>query len=186
MSKLIYSSITSLDGYVEDEQGNFDWAEPDEELHSFINHLERPVGTYLYGRRMYETMVYWESSERQSDPSPVSREFADIWRAAEKIVFSRTLRDVSSSLTRVERRFDPESVREMKAVAPRDIAVGGAELAGHAFRARLVDELQLFVVPVVLGGGKRSLPRDIRIKLELLDSRRFEGGALFLQYRIRI
>ena len=185
MAKLIYSAIASLDGYVADEDGNFDWAAPDEEVHTFINDLDRPLGTYLYGRRMYETMVGWETDHTLAEQSPVMRDFAQIWQAADKIVYSRTLEAVSTARTRIERDFEPDAVRQMKASAQRDMIVGGADLAAHAFRARLVDECHLFVVPIVVGGGKRSLPDDVRVKLELLDERRFEGGVVYLHYRTR-
>jgi dihydrofolate reductase len=185
VAKLIYSAITSLDGYVADEDGNFDWAVPDEEVHCFINDLERPVGTYLYGRRLYETMVAWETDPTLADQSPVMRDFAQIWQAADKIVYSKTLEAVSTARTRIERDFDLGAVRQMKARAERDISVGGPELAAQAFRAGLVDECHLFVVPMVVGGGKRSLPNDVRLKLELLDERRFGNGMVHLHYRTR-
>jgi dihydrofolate reductase len=185
VAKLIYSAIASLDGYVADEEGNFDWAVPDEEVHAFINDLARPVGAYLYGRRLYETMVGWETDPTLADQSPVLRDFAEIWQAADKIVYSKTLEAVPTARTRIERDFDPEAVRQMKALAGRDLMVGGPELAAHAFRAGLVDECHLFVVPMVVGGGKRSLPDDVRMKLELLDERRFGNGMVYLKYRIR-
>ena len=185
MAKLIYSAIASLYGYVADEEGNFDWAVPDEEVHAFINDLERPVGAYLYGRRLYETMLGWETDPTLADQSPVLRDFAEIWQAADKIVYSKTLEAVPTARTRIERDFDPEAVRQMKALAGRDLMVGGPELAAHAFRAGLVDECHLFVVPMVVGGGKRSLPDDVRMKLELLDERRFGNGMVYLKYRIR-
>jgi dihydrofolate reductase len=184
MAKLIYSAITSLDGYVADEDGNFDWAAPDEEVHSFVNDLERPVGTYLYGRRMYEVMVYWETAHTLADQPPFSRDFAEIWQAADKIVYSRTLETAGSARTRIERDFDPETVRQLKASAERDITVGGPDLAAQAIEAGLVDEFQLFVAPVVVGGGKRALPDNVRLKLELLDERRFGSGVVYLHYRI--
>jgi dihydrofolate reductase len=183
MAKLIYSAISSLDGYIEDETGSFDWAAPDEEVHAFVNDLERPVGTYLYGRRMYETMVFWETGHTLSDPSPAVRDFTRLWQAADKIVYSRTLAGVSSARTRLEREFDPEAVRRLKAAAERDISVGGPELAAQGMRAGLVDEWHLLLVPVVVGGGKRSLPRDVSLRLELLDERRFGNGTVFLRYR---
>jgi dihydrofolate reductase len=185
MPKLIYSAITSLDGYVADEDGNFDWAAPDEEVHTFVNDLERPVGTYLYGRRMYEVMVAWETMDTGPDQPPVMRDFAEIWRAAEKVVYSRTLETVSSARTRIERDFDPEAVRQMKAQAGRDITVGGPDLAAQAIKAGLVDEYHLFVAPIVVGGGKQSLPDNVRLKLELLNERRFENGVVYLHYRTR-
>jgi dihydrofolate reductase len=185
MAKLVYSAIASLDGYIEDEGGSFDWAEPDEEVHAFINDLERPLGTYLYGRRMYEMMVGWETDPSIADQSPLMRDFAEIWQAADKIVYSGTLETAPTARTRIERHFDPEAVRQMKTSAERDMVVGGAELAAHAFRAGLVDECHLFVAPVVVGGGKRSLPGDVRLDLDLLDERRFEGGMVYLRYRTR-
>jgi dihydrofolate reductase len=184
VAKLIYSAIASLDGYVADEEGNFDWAVPDEEVHAFINDLERPVGAYLYGRRLYETMLGWETDPTLADQSPVLRDFAEIWQAADKIVYSKMLEAVPTARTRIERDFDPEAVRQMKALAGRDLMVGGPELAAHAFRAGLVDECHLFVVPMVVGGGKRSLPDDVRMKLELLDERRFGNGMVYLYYRV--
>jgi dihydrofolate reductase len=183
MAKLIYSAITSLDGYVADEDGNFDWAAPDEEVHSFVNDLERPVGTYLYGRRMYEVMVFWETAHTLPDEPPVVQDFAQIWQAADKIVYSTTLEKASSARTRIERAFDPDAVRQMKASARRDITVGGPDLAGQAIKAGLVDELHLFVAPVVVGGGRQSLPNDVRLDLDLVDERRFGNGVVHLHYR---
>jgi dihydrofolate reductase len=180
MARLIYSAITSLDGYVADENGNFDWAEPDEEVHTFINDLQRPVGTYLYGRRMYEVMVAWETITFANQP-PVMRDFAEIWQAADKIVYSRTLETASSARTRIERDFDPEAVRQMK--AGRDLSVAGPHLAAQAIRAGLVDEWHVFVAPIVVGGGTRFFPSGVRVKLELLDQRRFAGGMVHLHYR---
>jgi dihydrofolate reductase len=185
MAKLIYSAITSLDGYVADEDGNFDWAAPDEEVHAFVNDLERPVGTYLYGRRMYEVMVFWETARTFADQRPVMQDFAKIWQAADKVVYSTTLAAVSSARTRIERDFDPEAVRRMKAAAGRDLGVGGPHLAAAAIRAGLVDEYQLFLVPFMVGGGTQSLPDNVRVQLELLDERRFGGGVVFLRYRTR-
>ena len=185
MAKLIYSAITSLDGYVADEEGNFDWAAPDEEVHTFVNDLERPVGTYLYGRRMYEVMAYWETAHTLADQPPFALDFAQIWQAADKIVYSRTLETVNSARTRIERDFDPEAVRQMKEQAGRDITVGGPYLAAQAIRAGLVDECHLFVAPIVVGSGKQSLPNDVRLELELLDERRFGNGVVYLQYRTR-
>jgi dihydrofolate reductase len=185
VAKLIYSAIASLDGYVADEDGNFDWAVPDEEVHAFINDLDRPVGTYLYGRRMYETMVGWETDPTLADRSPLMRDFAQIWQAADKIVYSRTLERVISARTRIERDFDPEAVRRTKAAAGRDLIVGGPDLAAHAIKAGLVDEWHLFVTPIVVGGGKRSVPDNVRVRLELLDERRFKGGVVYLHYRTR-
>jgi len=185
MAKLIYSAITSLDGYVADEDGNFDWAEPDEEVHAFVNELERPVGTYLYGRRMYEVMVYWETAQTLVDPPPFVEDFAELWQAADKIVYSKTLETVSSARTRIERDFDAETVRQLKASARRDITVGGPELAAQAIEAGLVDELHLFLTPIVVGGGKQSLPDGVHLKLELLSERRFGNGVVHLHYLAR-
>jgi dihydrofolate reductase len=186
MAKLIYSAIASLDGYVADEDGNFEWAVPDEEVHTFINDLERPVGTYLYGRRMYEVMVGWETDPTLADQSPLMRDFAEIWQAADKIVYSKTLQTVSSARTRIERDFDPEAIRQMKVRAGSDIIVGGPELAAQAIKAGLVDEWHLFVVPIVVGGGKQSLPNNVHQKLELLDERRFGNGMVYLRYHTRM
>jgi len=185
MAKLIYSAIASLDGYTADEHGNFDWAEPDEEVHAFINDLERPIGTFLYGRRMYETMAAWETDASLAADSELLRDFAQIWQAADKIVFSKTLRSASTDRTRIERDFDPEAVRQIKTSAPSDLTIGGPHLAAQAFKAGLVDECQLFIAPIVVGGGNQSLPDEIRLKLELLDERRFAGGMVYLRYRVR-
>ena len=185
MAKLIYSALTSLDGYVADEDGNFDWAKPSEEVHVFVNDLERPVGTHLYGRRMYEVMAYWETVETFADLPPFARDYAKIWQAADKIVYSRTLAEVSSARTRIERDFDIDAVRHLKATADRDISVGGPDLAAQAIEAGLVDELHLFLAPVVVGGGKPSLPDKVRLELELLDERRFANGVVHLHYRTR-
>ena len=185
MAKLIYSAITSLDGYIADEDGNFDWAAPDEEVHSFVNDLERPVGTYLYGRRMYEVMAPWETAHTFADQRPVMQDFAQLWQAADKIVYSRTLETVSSARTRIEPDFDPEAVRQMKAQAGRDITVGGPDLAAQAIKAGLVDEFHLFFVPIMVGGGNQALPDHVRLKLELLDQRRFGSGVVHLRYATR-
>jgi dihydrofolate reductase len=183
VAKLIYSAIASLDGFVADERGRFDWAAPDDEVHAFLNELERPVGTYLYGRRMYEVMVAWENLPLDDQP-PFTRDFAELWRAADKVVYSRTLETVSSARTRVERDFDPDAVRQLKATADRDFTVGGPELAGQALKAGLVDELQLFLAPVVVGGGTRGLPDGIRVELELQDERRFGNGTVYVRYLV--
>jgi dihydrofolate reductase len=185
VGKLIYSAIQSLDGYIEDESGSFDWAEPDEETHAFVNDLERSVGTYLLGRRMYEMMSYWESIELAGQP-PYIQDFAAIWQAAEKIVYSRTLEAASTARTRIERDFEPEAIQQLKAAAERDLDVGGPELAAHAFEAGLVDEVRLFVAPVVVGGGKRALPDNIRLSLELVDERRFGSGMVHVRYRTNV
>jgi dihydrofolate reductase len=182
MAKLIYSSISSLDGYVADEEGNFDWAMPDEEVHAFVNDLERPVGTYLYGRRMYETMVYWETAHFLDGQTHLEQDFAAIWQAADKIVYSKTLESVSSARTRIERDFDVQAVRQIKAAAGRDLTVGGPNLAGQAIKAGLVDEFHLFVTPVLVGGGKQSLPNNVLLRLRLLDVRRFGNGVVHLHY----
>ena len=184
MGKLLHTAITSLDGYIEDESGRFDWAEPDEEAHTFVNDLERPVGTYLYGRRLYETMVYWETADTVADQPPYILDYAAIWQAADKVVYSRTLEAPSGARTRIERDFEPEAIRGLKEAADRDLSVGGAELAAQALQAGLVDEIRLFVAPVVVGGGKRALPDGVRAKLELLDERRFGSGMVFLRYRV--
>jgi dihydrofolate reductase len=183
MARLIYFAITSLDGYIEDEGGTFEWAAPDAEVHAFINDLERPVGTYLYGRRMYETMAGWETDPSIAAQSPVARDFAQLWQAADKLVYSRTLGAVSTARTRIARDFDPAAVRQLKARAAGDLAVGGPALAAHAFKAGLVDELHLFLTPVVVGGGKPALPSKVRLNLELLDERRFGNGMVYLRYR---
>jgi dihydrofolate reductase len=179
---LVYSAITSLDGYVADADGNFEWAAPSEEVHAFVNEVERPIGTYLYGRRMYETMLPWDDAAAFAEASPVSREFSEIWRAADKVVYSTTLESVSSARTRLERAFDPEAVRRMKAEG--DLSVGGAGLAAEALRAGLVDEIQLFLTPAVVGGGTRALPDGLRLDLELLDERRFASGVVYARYRL--
>jgi dihydrofolate reductase len=185
MAKLIYSAITSLDGYVADENGNFDWAAPDEEVHRFVNDLERPIGTYLYGRRIYETMVYWETAHTLPDQPPFIEDFAGIWQAADKIVYSKTLDTLSSARTRIERDFDPEAVRQLKATAGHDISVGGADLAAQAIKAGLVDEYHLFLTPIIVGAGHQSLPDHVRLELELLDERRFGNGVVHLHYRTK-
>ena len=181
MASLIYVAIASLDGYVEDEQGRFDWAAPDEEVHGFVNDLVRPVGTDLYGRRMYETMVYWETGG--GDQATVYRDYAQIWRAAEKVVYSRTLQTVSSERTRIEREFDPSAIRRLKEGSRSDITIGGAELAGQAIVEGLVDECHLLLAPVLVGGGKPALPSGVHAELELLDERRFRSGFVHLHHR---
>jgi dihydrofolate reductase len=183
MAKLIYSAIASADGYVEDADGSFGWAAPDEELLRFVNELERPVGTYLYGRRMYQTMLYWETAGQVPGLPASVRDFARIWQAADKVVFSAMLTSVSSMRTRIERTFEPSVISRMKQAADRDMTVGGADLAGQALIAGLVDELQLFLMPVIVGGGKPALPAGARLELELLDTRPFATGAVFLRYR---
>jgi dihydrofolate reductase len=184
MAKLIYAAIASLDGYVEDAEGRADWAMPDEEVHAFVNDLERPIGTHLYGRRMYETMVFWETASTEGDEPAAFSDYAEIWRATEKIVYSRTLQTPSSARTRIEREFEPDAVRQLKRSSTADIAIAGGELAGQAIGAALVDECHLFLCPIVVGGGKRALPDSVRAHLELLDERRFGNGVVHLHYRV--
>ena len=182
MALLSYSMIASLDGYVADESGRFDWAVPSEEVHGFVNDLERGIGTYLYGRRMYETMVFWETVD-PGGPSAAMQDYAEIWRSAEKIVYSTTLTEPQSTRTRIERAFESDAVRRLKATARSDLSVGGPGLASHALAAGLVDELRLFVAPVVVGGGTRCLPDGLRLPLELLEELRFGNGMVYLRYR---
>ena len=183
MARLIYSAICSLDGYVADEAGSFDWAVPDEEVHACVNELEREIGTYLYGRRMYDVMAAWETAGAGGDQPPLIRDFAKIWQAADKVVYSRTLPAVAGARTRIERDFDPEAVWRMKAAAERDITVGGPALAAQAIRAGLVDEWHLFLMPILVGGGTKCFPGDVRLELALLDERRFRSGVVHLHYR---
>lgn len=185
MAHLIYSAISSLDGYIEDPDGKFDWAMPDEEVHRFINNLERAAGTYLYGRRMYETMRVWETDPTLAAQSELLRDFAELWQAADKIVYSKTLEAVSTRKTQIERNFDPEAIRQLKEAAEQDILIGGPAVAAHAFRSELIDECQLFLTPIVVGGGKQSLPNNVRLDLELLEERRFGNGMIFLRYRVK-
>jgi dihydrofolate reductase len=186
MARLIYSTIASLDGYIADEAGKFDWAKPDEEVHTFINDLERPVGTHLLGRRMYEVLAYWDDPPNLDEQPSFVQEFAVIWQAADKVVYSKTLETARTARTRMERDFDPEAVRQLKAQSDRDVTVGGPELAAQAITAGLVDDYQLFIVPFVVGAGTQALPSDGgRIALELLDERRFRNGTVFLHYRNR-
>jgi dihydrofolate reductase len=181
MAKLIYSALTSLDGYIADQDGKFDWGEPDEEVHSFLNDLMQTIGTFLYGRRMYDVMIAWETLDLADQP-PHMRDFADLWRLADKIVYSKTLESALSARTQLERNFDPEAVRRMKVAAERDLAVAGPTLAAQAFQAALVDECQLFIAPIVVGGGLQSLPDNVRLRLDLLDERRFGNGMVYLRY----
>jgi dihydrofolate reductase len=183
MAKLIYAAITSLDGYVADADGSFAWGAPDEEVSSYINDLVRPIGTYLYGRRMYDVMVYWESVPTTADQSPLEQDFAQLWQAADKIVYSTTLEAVASARTRIERAFDPEAVQQWKATAVRDITVAGPDLAAQAFKAGLVDECHLLLTPILVGGGTPALQGNVRLKLELLDEHRFGNGVMHLHYR---
>lgn len=184
MANLIYSAITSLDGYIEDPDARFDWAQPSDEVHAFINDLERPIGTYLFGRRMYETMAAWETEPSLAE-SDLGRDYAQIWQATEKVVYSTTLQTPSTTRTRIERDFDPEAVRWLKESAASDLGIGGAEIAAHAFRAGLVDVCHPYVVPIIVGGGKPALPSDVRILLDLLEARRFADGTVHLAYRTR-
>lgn len=183
MAKLIYSSNTSLDSYVADADGSFDWSAPDEQVHAFLNDLVRPVGTHLLGRGMYEVLVAWETIDGAGHPQPI-QDFAEIWRRWDKIVYTRTLREPSSTRTRIEHSFDPEAVRALKASATSDLAIGGATLAAQAIKAGLVDELHQFISPVIVGGGLPFLPHDVRLNLELIDERRFDNGVVFVQYRV--
>src|SRR4030081_2653417 len=185
MAKLVYSTMTSLDGYLADEHGNFDWAAPDEEVHRFVNDLERPIGTYLYGRRMYDVMVFWETAHTLADQPGFIQDYAGIWTSADKVVYSTTLATASSARTRIERQFDPESIRQMKTRERSDISVGGAELAGQAIKAGLVDEYHLFLTPVVVGGGTRALPDGVRVNLDLMEEHRFGSGVVHLHYRTK-
>lgn len=185
MAKLIYSFLASLDGYIADDAGRFEWAAPDEEVLDFINDLERDVGTYLYGRTMYEMMTGWESDPAVAGRSPKSAEFAEVWQAAEKVVFSRSSEAVSTKRTRLERGFDPDLVRTIKAEAAHDLNISGADVAAWAWHAGLIDECHVFVAPMLVGGGKRMFPDDLRQPLELLDERRFGNGMVFLRYAVR-
>lgn len=184
MAKLIYSTIASLDGYVEDASGRFDWAAPGEEVHAFVNALERPIGTYLYGRRMYETMVFWETAGLADHEPEVIRDYGSLWRAADKIVFSETLSSVTSARTRIQREFDPGAIRRLKESGGAEMSVGGAALAGQALAAGLVDEIQVFLVPVIVGGGKRALPDGVQARLRLIATRGFAGGFVYAHYAL--
>ncbi len=184
MAKLIYAAISSLDGYVADSEGNFDWSAPDEEVHRFVNELERPIGTYLYGRRMYEVLRYWETAPTGNDGASAGQEYAKIWQAADKIIYSKSLQQVSTARTRIERDFDPQAIQQLKAAATRDLSVGGPTLAAQAIKLGLVDECHLFLSPIVVGGGNPALPDNVRLGLELLDERRFGNGVVYLRYRI--
>ena len=184
MGKLRYTAITSLDGYIADEQGSFDWAQPDDAVHSFVNDLEAEVGTYLYGRRMYEVMRYWETAPTGNGQAQFLADYATIWQAADKIVYSTSLSDAPTARTKLERRFDPEAVRGMKDEADRDLSVGGPGLAGQALQAGIVDEVRRFVAPMIVGGGTAFLPDHLRLGLELLDERRFPNGTVYLAYRV--
>jgi dihydrofolate reductase len=183
MARLAYSALMSLDGYVADEDGRWDWAIPDDEVHTFVNELERPIRTHLYGRRMYEVLKAWETMGAEPGHSPAIYDFAAIWEAADKVVYSRTLEAVDTARTRLEREFDPEAVRAMKEAADADLSIGGPELAGRAFAAGLVDDVHLFMAPAIVGGGTRALPDRVRLDLELVDERRFQGGMVYVHHR---
>jgi dihydrofolate reductase len=185
MAKLIYAANVSLDGYIEDAHGRFEWTAPNDEVFTFITELVRPVGTYLYGRRLYETMAVWETQPALAAQSELMADFANVWQAADKIVYSTTQPAVSTANTRLERRFDAASVRDMKASAASDFIVGGSTLAAHAFNAGLVDECQLFIYPVLVGKGKPAFPTDTPIQLDLLEEHRFANGVVNLHYRIQ-
>jgi dihydrofolate reductase len=185
VARLIYAANTSLDGYLADERGDINWSAPSEEVFGFWTDFQRPIGTYVYGRGMYESMVYWENPSTGGDQPAAAPEFAEIWQAADKIVYSRTLQAPSSARTRIERDFDPAAIRRLKESSDRDITIGGADLAGQAMAAGLVDECHLVIAPVIIGGGKRALPDAVRVQLELLDERRFKNGAVHLRYGSR-
>lgn len=187
MARLIYTANSSLDGYIEDTDGKFDWTAPDEEYFRFISNLVREAGTYLYGRRMYETMMVWETDPNLAAESPLRHDFAEIWQAANKIVYSKTLERASTRKTQLERSFEPEAIRQLKEAVEveQDILIGGAELAAHAFRSGLIDECHLFLLPIIVGGGKPCLPDNVRLDLDLLEERRFGSGVVFLRYRTR-
>ncbi|CAN5286941.1 dihydrofolate reductase family protein [soil metagenome] len=183
MAALIYSSFTSLDGYVADREGRFDWSVPDDEVHAYVNESLRRFGIHLYGRKLYETMRVWEDMSLDDEPE-VIREFAAYWKASEKVVYSRTLTTVSSARTSIADDFDPDEIQRLKSSADTDLLVGGATLGAEALRAGLVDEIQQFVCPVIVGGGLRFLPEDLELQLELIDSHRFAGGTVSLRYRV--
>jgi dihydrofolate reductase len=186
MSKMIYSAIMSLDGFIADETGNFDWAMPDREVHTFVNQLERSVGTYLLGRRMYEVMKFWEDGAALETEPEYFREFGRLWRAADKVVYSKSLPAAATQRTRLEREFNSDQVRRLMTEAHRDVSIGGADLAGQAFRAGLVDECYFFVAPASVGGGTAALPRDYRVRFELLEHRSFGNGMVHLHYAVRL
>lgn len=183
MAHLIYVANTSLDGYTEDRDGKFDWTEPGEEYFRFITNIVRGMRTHLYGRRMYESMMVWETDSKLAAESPLWRDFAEIWQAANKIVYSKTLETISTRKTQLERNFEPEAIRQLKQSVEQDILIGGPELAAHAFRSGLIDECHLFLIPIIVGGGKQALPDNVRLELDLLDERRFGSGVVFLRYR---
>jgi dihydrofolate reductase len=182
---LIYIANTALDGYTEDRDGRFDWTTPTEEAFRLVTDIVRTMGTHLYGRRMYQAMLLWETDPSLAAESPLRRDFAEVWQAADKIVYSRTLEAGSTRRTQIERKFDPEAVRRLKETVEQDILIGGPELAAQAFRAGLIDECHLFIAPIILGGGKQAIPDNLRLELELLEERRFDNGVVFLRYRTR-
>lgn len=184
MARLLFATLASLDGYIADPEGNFDWAAPGEQVHAFVNDLMRSVGTHLYGRRTYDVMRYWDAPPASEWSPPAVRDFAAIWQAADKVVYSRTLPEVSDRRARIERDFRPEQIRELKEGAVADLAIGGPELAAHAFRAGLVDDCHLFVVPWLVGGGTRAFPEGLREPLRLADQRRFDDGTVYLHYQL--
>jgi dihydrofolate reductase len=185
MAKLIYTAISSVDGYVADADGNFDWSAPDQEVHRFVNELERPIGTHLYGRRMYEVMRYWDTAPTGNGDPSADLEYAKIWQAADKIVYSKSLEQVSSARTSIQREFDPEAIQQLKTSVARDISVGGSTLAAQALKLGLVDECHLFLSPILVGAGNPALPDNVRLVLELLDERRFSNGVVHLHYRLK-
>jgi dihydrofolate reductase len=184
MGELHYSAIASVDGYVADDLGNFDWATPDEEVHRFVNELERSIGTYLYGRRMYEVMRFWDAPDAVDGQPDHIREYAEIWRAADKIVFSSTLDDVTTDRTALERRLDPDAIDAVKSLAAKDVSIGGPTIAAAAFAAGLVDRCHLILAPAIVGGGTSAFPPGVRVQLELVDQRRFANGMTSLEYRV--
>ncbi len=185
MANLIFVANMSLDGYTEDKDGKFDWTDPNEESFRFITNLLRATSTHLYGRRMYEAMAVWETDPKLAAQSPQMRDFAEVWQAPNKIVYSRTLETISTRKTQLERTFDPEAIRQLKAAGEHDILIGGPELTAYAFRAGLIDECHLFLIPILVGGGKSALPDNLRLKLELLEERNFGNSTVYLRYRIR-
>ncbi|WP_136708942.1 dihydrofolate reductase family protein [Agromyces sp. H66] len=185
MGRLVTSGLTSLDGYIADERGDFSWGEPDAAVHAFVNDLERSIGTYLYGRRMFEVMRGWEHAHEEPDRPEVERDYTSVWQAADKVVFSTSLDDAGTRRTRVERSFDADAVRDLVQSSTRDVSISGPGLAAHAFRAGLVDEVRLFLHPIVVGGGTRFLPDGVRLLLELVEERRFDNGVVFVRYRVR-
>ncbi|THG29275.1 dihydrofolate reductase family protein [Naasia lichenicola] len=183
MGRLIYASIVSLDGYVADAAGRFDWSEPDDEVHRFVNEIQRPIGTHLYGRRLYDVLVAWETWDVTREPE-VIRDYAEIWRGADKVVYSRTLQEPKSARTRIVEEFDVTAVVELKATSATDILIGGPEIAALALAAGIVDEIHLLVSPVVVGAGNPAFPDDLALSLELTAEHRFGNGVVHLQYSV--